>query len=89
MSGLPGRLVLDGHVSGGSDHLNFGERSLLRRLAAVAVVLVVAAVWGNINRIVNRSPEGSSAQLTGPAEQEVGNRCNSEIQSGIKQNVQR
>ena len=87
MSGLPGRLVLDGHVSGGSDHLNFGERSLLRRLAAS--VVVVAAVWGNINRIVNRSPEGSSAQLTGPAEQEVGNRCNSEIQSGIKQNVQR
>ena len=88
MSGLPGPLVLDGHVSGGSDHLNFGERSLLRRLAAV-VVVVVAAVWGNINRIVNRSPEGSSAQLTGPAEQEVGNRCNSEIQSGIKQNLQR
>ena len=87
MSGLPGRLVLDGHVSGGSDHLNFGERSLLRRLAVV--VVAVAAVWGNINRIVNRSPEGSSAQLTGPAEQEVGNRCNSEIQSGIKQNVQR
>ena len=87
MSGLPGPLVLDGHVSGGSDHLNFGERSLLRRLAAA--VVVVAAVWGNINRIVNRSPEGSSAQLTGPAEQEVGNRCNSEIQSGIKQNVQR
>ena len=86
MSGLPGRLVLDGHVSGGSDHLNFGERSLLRRLAAV---VVVAAVWGNINRIVNRSPEGSSAQLMGPAEQEVGNRCNSEIQSGIKQNLQR
>ena len=87
MSGLPGRLVLDGHVSGGSDHLNFGERSLLRRLAAA--VVVVAAVWGNINRIVNRSPEGSSAQLTGPAEQEEGNLCNSKIQSGIKQNVQR
>ena len=59
MSGLPGPLVLDGHVSGGSDHLNFGERSLLRRLAAVVVVVVVAVVWGNINRIVNRSPEGS------------------------------